>query len=56
MSHCEGRAEQFLVDLVGGDGQLADVLEQVVEQDLAGQHRQEAEEERGAGGAEHTRS
>src|SRR6266498_5521922 len=43
----------FFVDVVGRDRQLADVVEQVVEQDLGGQHRQEAEEERGGAGAEH---
>ncbi len=43
----------LLVDVVGRDRHLADVIEQVVEQDLGRQHRQEAEEQRGAAGAEH---
>jgi hypothetical protein len=38
-----------------GDCHLAGVVEQVVEQDLGREHRQEAEEQRGAGGAEHVR-
>ena len=42
MSQCDGRAQLLRVDLVGGDGELAGVVEQVVEQDLDGQHRQEA--------------
>ena len=53
MSHCAGRCEQLLVDVVGRDRHLADVVEQVVEQDLRRQHRQEAQEQRRAGGAEH---
>ena len=53
MSQCAGRRDLLGVDVVGGDGQLAGVVEQVVEQDLRGQHRQERQEQRGAGGAEH---
>jgi hypothetical protein len=41
------------LDAVGGDGELAGVVEQVVEQDLGRQHRQKRQEQRGAGGAEH---
>ena len=44
-------AQLLLVDVVGGDGQLAGVVEQVVEQDLRRQHRQERQEQRRAGGA-----
>ena len=47
MSQCEGRAQLLLVDVVGRDRQLAGVVEQVVEQDLGRQHRQERQE-RGA--------
>ena len=53
MSQCDGPAQLLLVDVVGGDGQLAGVVEQVVEQDLRRQHRQERQEQRRAGGAEH---
>ena len=53
MSQCDGRAQLLVVDVVGGDGELAGVVEQVVEQDLRGQHRQERQEQRRAGGAEH---
>ena len=53
MSHWDGAGEQLLVDVVGRDGHLADVVEEVVEQDLRRQHRQEGEEQRGAGGGEH---
>ena len=42
MSQCDGRQQLLLVHPVAGDGQLAGVVEQVVEQDLARQHRQEA--------------
>ena len=45
--------DSLLVDVVGRDRHLTDVVEQVVEQDLRRQHRQEREEERRAGGAEH---
>ncbi len=48
-----GRCEQLLVDVVGRDRHLADVVEQVVQQDLRREHRQEREEQRRAGGAEH---
>ena len=34
MSQCDGPRELLLVDVVGGDGHLAGVVEQVVEQDL----------------------
>ena len=34
-----GAAELFVVDVVAGDGRLADVVEQVVEQDLGWQQR-----------------
>ena len=45
--------ELFLVDAVGGDGHLAGVVEQVVEQDLEREHRQERQERGGDGDAEH---
>ena len=48
-----GAGEQLLVDVVGRDRHLADVVEEVVEQDLRRQHRQEGEEQGGAGGGEH---
>ena len=48
-----GAGEQLLVDVVGRDRHLADVVEEVVEQDLRRQHRQERQEQRGAGGGEH---
>ena len=48
-----GAREELLVDVVGRDRHLADVVEEVVEQDLRRQHRQEREEQRGAGGGEH---
>ena len=41
--------ELLLVDVVGRDRHLAGVVEQVVEQDLRREHRQEAQEQRGAG-------
>ena len=41
------------IHLVGRDGQLARVIQQVVEQDLRGQHGQEGQEQRRPGGAEH---
>ena len=53
MSQCDGAGEQLLVDVVGRDRHLADVVEEVVEQDLRRQHRQERQEQRGAGGGEH---
>ena len=53
MSHAAGRASDLRVDAVGRDRELADVVEQVVQQDLRRQHRQEREEQRRAGGAEH---
>ena len=53
MSQCEGRTQLLLVDVVGGDGHLAGVVEQVVEQDLGRQHRQERQERGGDGDAEH---
>ena len=34
MSQCDGRAQLLGVDAVGGDGELAGVVEQVVQQDL----------------------
>ena len=45
--------ELLLVDAVGGDRHLARVVEQVVQQDLERQHRQEREERRGHRDAEH---
>ena len=42
ISQCDGPVQLLLVDLVGGDRQLAGVVEQVVEQDLGREHRQEA--------------
>src|SRR5579859_2532837 len=45
--------EDFGVDTVGGDGELAYVVEEVVEQDLGWEHGQEGKEQRGAGRAEH---
>jgi hypothetical protein len=56
MSPVRGPVQLLLVDLVGGDRELAGVVEQVVEQDLRGQHRQERQErqeQRGAGRREH---
>src|SRR6185312_8279554 len=48
-----GAGELLGIDVVGGDGQLAGVIEQVVEQDLRGKHRQERQEQRRSRGAEH---
>ena len=48
-----GAGDGLGVDPVGRDRQLADVVEQVVEEDLGREHRQERQEERCAGGAEH---
>ena len=53
MSQAAGRATHLGVDAVGRDRHLPDVVEQVVEQDLRRQHRQERQEQRRAGGAEH---
>ena len=53
VSQCAGPLELLLVDVVGRDRHLAGVVEQVVEQDLRRQHRQEGQEQRGAAGAEH---
>jgi hypothetical protein len=53
MSQRDGPAEVFLVDVVGRDRQLAGVVEQVVQQDLRGQHRQERQEQRGSCRGEH---
>jgi hypothetical protein len=50
MSQCEGLRSCSSSTLSVGDGQLAGVVEQVVEQDLAGQERQE---QRRASGGEH---
>jgi hypothetical protein len=48
------RAGELLgIGAVGGDGQLAGVIDQVVEQVQRRQHRQERQEERGARSAEH---
>lgn len=52
MSQCEG-AQLLRVDVIGGDGQLPGVVEEVVEQDLRGQHRQEGQHQGGSGRAEH---
>jgi hypothetical protein len=41
------------VDVVGWDVCLGRVADQVIEQDLAGQHRQEGEEQRRPGHAQH---
>ena len=46
-------AALLVVDPVGGDGELACVVEQVVEQDLRREHRQERQQGRGGRGAEH---
>ena len=48
-----GAGEQLGVDEVGGDGHLAGVVEEVVEQDLAREHGQERQERGGDRGAEH---
>ena len=48
-----GPAEQRRIDVVGGDADLRDVVEEVVQQDLRRQHRQERQEERRRGHAEH---
>src|SRR5664279_3395634 len=53
MSQCEGRCSCSSSTLSVGNGELAGVVEQVVEQDLAGQHGQEGQEQRRAGGGEH---
>ena len=45
--------EQLLVDVVGRDRHLADVVEKVVEQDLRRQHRQERQKQRRACGGKH---
>ena len=41
------------VDVVGGNGDLRDIVEEVVQEDLGGQHRQEWEECRSGRHAEH---
>ena len=41
-----GLRELLLIDVIGRDRHLADVVEQVVEQDLGREHRQEAEKQR----------
>ena len=46
-------SQRLGVHPVGRDGQLPGVVEQVVEEDLGGQHREERQEDRGAGRAEH---
>ena len=48
-----GLDQIFLVDVVGGDADLREVVEQVVEQDLDRRHRQEGQEEAAAHHAEH---
>ena len=48
-----GPRQHLLVDVVGGDRHLASVVEQVVEQDLRREHRQELQERRRGRGAEH---
>ena len=53
MSHPAGARQDLGVDAVGGDGELSDVVDQVVQQDLRRQHRQERQEQRRARGAEH---
>src|SRR5208337_1218760 len=45
--------EVSLVDVVRGNGELADVVKKVIEQDLRGQHRQERQEERSRRHAEY---
>ena len=40
MFQCDGCVQLLAVHPVGGDRQLGAVVEQVVQQDLAGQHRQ----------------
>ena len=44
MSQCDGPAQLLGVDLVGRDGELAGVVEEVVQQDLGGQHRQKRQD------------
>ena len=53
MFQCDGACSCSGVDAVGGDGQLRGVVEQVVEQDLAGQHRQERQKHGRRGRGEH---
>src|SRR5207249_6058082 len=43
----------FVVDNVGGDRDLGQIVQEVVQQDLGRQHRQERQEEERAGHAEH---
>src|SRR5438046_2583991 len=45
--------DEFFVDIVGGDGDLGEIVEEVVEQDLGRQHRQEGQEEERTRHAEH---
>src|SRR5450631_844854 len=45
--------EILLVDIVRGDGGLREIIEQIVGEDLNGQHRQEGQEDAGAEHAEH---
>src|SRR5208283_760685 len=48
-----GYLQVSFVDIVRGNGDQGQVVEHVVQQDLRGQHRQERQEERGPGHAEH---
>jgi Double zinc ribbon len=45
--------DECIVDVVGGDRDLGEIVEEVVEQDLRRQHRQERQEEERARHAEH---
>ena len=53
MSHRRGTAEILGVDVVGRDGGLREIVEQVVGEHLDRRHRQERQEDAGAEHAEH---
>ena len=53
MFQCDGACSCSASHVVGGDRELRAVVEQVVQQDLAGQHRQEGQHRRRGGRAEH---
>ena len=50
---CRWAGQDLAVDPIGGDRQLTDVVQQVVEQDLRRKHREEREEQRRPCRAEH---
>ena len=52
-SHFTGPTTVFRIDVIERDRDLGHVVDQVVEQDLDRQHRQERQDQRGSGHAEH---